>query len=67
MRSKDLIEWRKAHHHSQQSLADELHLHVRQIIRYEMGDVRIPYPIELALRSVPARDPNKIGRWPKKG
>lgn len=54
--------------HSQQSLADELHMQVRQIIRYEREDSHIPYSVELVLKSgvIKPRDESEVGRWPSK-
>ncbi len=66
MTAKELVKWRKDHGHSQQSLATELRMSVRQIIRYEQDELEIPYTFELALQSVSARPWQEIGRWPKK-
>jgi transcriptional regulator with XRE-family HTH domain len=54
--------------HSQQSIADALHLKVRQIIRYEQEESHIPYSIELVLKSgiIKPRDESEVGRWPSK-
>jgi transcriptional regulator with XRE-family HTH domain len=64
MKARELVKWREANGHSQQSLADALGFSRRQIIRYEIGQQEIPKVLELALQAVPAREGG--GRWPAK-
>jgi transcriptional regulator with XRE-family HTH domain len=68
MTGAEFKKWRIAHKHSQQSLADALHLQVRQIIRYEQDENAIPYSVELVLKQgiIKSRDASEVGRWPSK-
>jgi len=66
MTAKQFRAWRIAHFHSQLSLATELGVNVRQVIRWEMGNSPISKVVERALSTVPARKAEEVGRWPGK-
>lgn len=66
MTAKQLVEWRKKHHHSQATLAKALGVNVRQVIRWEMDESPISKVVEIAILNTPARPAEEAGRWPQK-